>query len=129
MNTQQLGWLKRIDEAIDTLAVLRAEIAGDEGEVVGVPVIESQTAGEDVVLRGLRFLKPFYDAPGRSLHKDAARQAALDAGYDPRGTAGFYTGNGSLLRVGDYRILTDVGAAWYEANAPRYGDELGLDEV
>ncbi len=129
MDSERAGWIKRLDEVIDGLAELRAEIAGGEAEVVGVPVVPAAATGEDPVLRGLRFLKPFFDAPGRSLHKDAARQAAIDAGYDPRGTAGFYTGNGSLLRVGNYRILTDVGATWYEANAPHYADQLNLDDL
>jgi len=130
MNEQQIGWLKRLDEVIDTLAELRVEIAGPESiELGGVPTVPPATS-QDVLntIRALRFLKAFYDAPGHSLHKDAANAAAKSAGYDPRGTAGFYVGNGSLARIGDYRILTEVGQSWYEQHAPAHEDELDAEE-
>lgn len=126
MDMEHTNWIKRIDELTEGLAELRAEIAGTQ-EPSPVPTV-TPTADEEIdwALRGLKFIKRFYDAPGRSLHKDAARQAALDAEYDPRGTAGFYVGQGSLLKVGDYRVLTDVGARWFEAVSPNYTEELGL---
>lgn len=49
------------------------------------------------------------------------RVAAVAAGYDPRGTAGFYVGsNASLKVVGKHRVLTDVGGEWYEDNVGVY---------
>lgn len=120
--------LERLDDMAEMLAEIRAMIAGTAaGEAKGPEVVTAGAPDADDVdwtLRGLRFLKPFYDAPGRSLHKTAASKAAKDAGYDPRGTAGFYVGNGSLVKVGDYRVLTNVGATWLEENAPHY-PELG----
>lgn len=110
------------------LAVLRAEIAGDDESGSGSTVTPAADEEIDWNLRGLHFLKPFYDAPGRSLHKDAARQAALNAGYDLRGTAGFYVGNGSLVKVGDYRVLTDVGADWFESQSKSYPDDFPIGE-
>jgi hypothetical protein len=128
LSTDKTNWIKRIDEISEALAVLRAEVAGDD-EPGPVPTVTPAADEEiDWNLRGLLFLKPFYDAPGRSLHKDAARQAALDAGYDPRGTAGFYVGNGSLVKVGDYRVLTDVGADWFESQSKSYPDEFPIGE-
>lgn len=119
--------LERLDELAETVAEVRALIAGDEEPTPApnvTPSAGATTPDIDWTLRGLKFLKPFYDAPGRSLHKSAASEAAKKAGYDPRGTAGFYVGNGSLVKVGDYRVLTEVGATWFEDNAPHYPDEL-----
>ena len=122
--------LERLDDMAEALAEIRTMIAGPGAvEVPGPNVVAAEAPDADDVdwtLRGLKFLKPFYDAPGRSLHKTAASKAAKDAGYDPRGTAGFYVGNGSLVKVGDYRVLTDVGATWFKENAPHY-PELGED--
>lgn len=117
-----------LDDMAENLAQVRALVTGGV-EPPPTPTVtptgQSSSKEIDWTLRGLKFLKVFYDAPGRSLHKSAASQAAKSAGYDPRGTAGFYVGNGSLVKVGDYRVLTDVGADWYEKNASQYPDELG----
>lgn len=124
MDTDRTKWIKRIDEITEALSVLRAEFAGNDELAFEPTVTPDSDEDIDWNLRALKFLKPFYDAPGRSLHRDAARQAALDAGYDPRGTAGFYVGNGSLVKVGDYRVLTDVGADWIERDSRKYPDDF-----
>src|SRR5215207_1161692 len=62
-----------------------------------------------------RFLGCFYAAPGQRLLPLQARAAAVAAGYDPRGTAGFYSGRGPSLKAeGDWRVLTAVGRKLYE---------------
>jgi hypothetical protein len=116
--------LERLDDLAEVLAEVRTMIAQGADETPGPAVADAATAAEsediDWTFRGLKFLKAFHDAPGRSLHKSAASQAAKDAGYDPRGTAGFYVGNGSLVKVGDYRVLTEIGAQWYSEYAVHY---------
>ncbi|MBV8220825.1 MAG: hypothetical protein JO085_10490 [Acidimicrobiia bacterium] len=104
------------------VAELRAEVAGSEdlGELDLVAAGDSEL---ETKRRQARYLKVFYEAPGLSLHKDQARGAAVAAGYDNRGTAGFYVGDGCLVRVGDQRVLTPVGKAWYEANRDVIDDE------
>jgi hypothetical protein len=62
-----------------------------------------------------KFLGSFYQAPDQRLLPSQARAAALAAGYDPRGTAGFYSGHGPSLKAeGDWRVLTDAGRKLYE---------------
>src|SRR4030095_5870398 len=57
-----------------------------------------------------KFLGCFYEAPGPRLLPSQARAAAVAAGYDPRGTAGFYSGRGPSLKAEeDWRVLTDGG--------------------
>lgn len=86
--------LARLDGLMDAVAELRALVIRDEaGAAAATNVTEAQPA-LDSTKRSLTFLKHFYDAPGRSLHKTAASQAAIAAGYDPRGTAGYYVGAG-----------------------------------
>ena len=75
-------------------------------------------------LRGLCFLGSFYMASNRRLLPSAASEAARQAGYDPRGTGGFYTGNGCLRSDEDYRVLTQVGIDWFESEYPRYKEQL-----
>ena len=72
------------------------------------------------VLRGLCFLGSFYVASNRRLQPSAVSEAARQAGYDPRGTGGFYTGNGCLRSDEDYRVLTQVGIDWFDSACPRY---------
>jgi hypothetical protein len=76
------------------------------------------------VLRGLRFLGSFYVASNRRLLPSAVSEAARQAGYDPRGTGGFYTGDGCLRSDEDYRVLTKVGIKWFESEYPRYKEQL-----
>jgi hypothetical protein len=76
------------------------------------------------VLRGLRFLGSFYVASNRRLLPSDVSEAARQAGYDPRGTGGFYTGDGSLRSDGDYRVLTQVGIDWFEDIYPSYKEQL-----
>jgi alkylated DNA nucleotide flippase Atl1 len=68
------------------------------------------------MLRQLRYLRHFYDAPGRRHHHSVARELATREGYDPRGVAGFYQGTASLRKEGDFRVLTDAGRRYYEDN-------------
>ena len=63
--------------------------------------------------RELRYLKHFYEAPDGRLHHVEAKKFAVQEGYDPRGTAGFYQGTASLRKDGDYRVLTDAGRQKY----------------
>jgi len=76
------------------------------------------------VLRGLRFLGSFYVAPDHRLQPSAASEAARQAGYDPRGTGGFYTGDGCLRSDEDYRELTPVGLDWFVRTYPIYREQL-----
>ncbi len=64
--------------------------------------------------RALRYLRHFYDAPEGRLHEDAAREFAVQEGYDPRGVAGFYQGTASLQKDGADRVLTAAGRQFYE---------------
>jgi hypothetical protein len=65
----------------------------------------------------VKFLRPFYEAPDQRLLPSQARAAAIAAGYDPRGSAGFYSGNHPALKVEeDWRVLTDHGRKLYEEN-------------
>ena len=73
------------------------------------------------VLRGLRFLGSFYVASNRRLLPSAVSEAARQAGYDPRGTGGFYTGNGCLRSDEDYRVLTQVGIDWFVSTSQIQG--------
>ena len=120
----------RLDELAESLETLRLEVAtaaglptpeATSGIVDGVPQDDEEVDEPDNVLRAVRYLKAFYDAPGWSLTAAQSRAAAVAAGYDPRGTAGFYVGtNASLKVVGKHRVLTEVGGEWYEANIVDY---------
>lgn len=68
------------------------------------------------MLRYLRYLRHFHEAPDGRLHESTARDLAIQEGYDPRGVAGFYQGNASLRKEGEYRVLTDAGREFYEEN-------------
>jgi alkylated DNA nucleotide flippase Atl1 len=68
------------------------------------------------MLRLLRYLRHFYDAPNGRLHEDAARALSIEEGYDPRGVAGFYQGTASLRKEGQSRMLTEAGRRLYEEN-------------
>ncbi|MPZ88737.1 MAG: hypothetical protein GEU81_11820 [Nitriliruptorales bacterium] len=71
------------------------------------------------MLRLLRYLRHFYEAPGGRLHYSLARDLAIQEGYDPRGVAGFYQGMASLRKEGGFRVLTDAGRQLYEDNRHR----------
>ncbi len=106
----------------------RAELAqrlrsDDLADLTG-EAIEPITPEEDReygwrMLRLLRYLRHFYEAPGRRLHYEVARDLAIQEGYDPRGVAGFYQGAASLRKEGDFRVLTDAGGQLYEDNRHR----------
>ena len=82
---------------------LRAHVLGDDKD--------------SAIVRSLKFLRAFYDAPGQRLVASDASRAATAAGYDARGTAGYYTGrNGALRADGSWRILTDAGRELFERN-------------
>lgn len=83
-----------------------------------IEMLNSDAAGEiNPTLRQLTFIKAFVDHGG-SLTATQVSEAALDAGYDPRGTAGFYRGaEPFLVSVGEKRTITAAGRAWFEANA------------
>jgi len=50
------------------------------------------------------------DERGGRLHRTEISRLAREHGYDPRGLAGFYTGDRpSLTLDGDDRVLTEVG--------------------
>ena len=68
------------------------------------------------IQRQLRYLRHFYEAPDVRLDEDAARGAAVQEGYDPRGVAGFYQGTACLRRDGAFRVLTEAGRQFYEDN-------------
>lgn len=68
------------------------------------------------MLRILRYLKHFYEAPDGRLHHVEAKKLAVQEGYDPRGIAGFYRTPAKLKKDGDYRVLTDAGVRWYLSN-------------
>lgn len=73
------------------------------------------------MIRLLRYLKHFYEAPDGRLHYSVARDLAIQEGYDPRGVAGFYQGTASLRKEGEFRVLTDAGRQLYEENRHRLG--------
>jgi hypothetical protein len=70
--------------------------------------------------RSWKFLKALDEAGGRV----TAQQISLIAGrngYDPRGLGGFYTGDASLRRDGDYRELTEAGRRYIRQWEPEFG--------
>jgi uncharacterized protein with ParB-like and HNH nuclease domain/alkylated DNA nucleotide flippase Atl1 len=108
------------DGVADPTQRLRADDLADlTGEViVSAPAEEDREYGWRM-LRTLRYLRHFYDAPDGQLHEDDARAVAVQEGYDPRGVAGFYQGTASLRKEGSLRILTEAGRQWYEENRHR----------
>lgn len=67
--------------------------------------------------RWLSYIRHFYEASDGRLHEDVARELAVQEGYDPRGTAGFYQGeNAALAKDGEHRLLTEAGRAFFEEN-------------
>jgi hypothetical protein len=83
-----------------------------------IEMLNSGADGElDPTLRQLTFIKAFVDHGGR-LTAAQVSEAARDAGYDPRGTAGFYRGaEPFLVSDGDKRKLTAAGRGWFKENA------------
>ncbi len=83
-----------------------------------IELLNSDADGEiNPTLRQLTFIKAFVEHGG-SLTAAEVSEAALDAGYDPRGTAGFYRGaEPFLMSDGDKRTITAAGRNWFEANA------------
>jgi hypothetical protein len=115
--------IRSLDVIQSELDRLRADL---ESGLTADPPIGPNGKPADVfdVLRGLRFLGSFYVASNRRLQPSAVSEAARQAGYDPRGTGGFYTGNGCLRSDEDYRVLTQVGIDWFESTYPRYKVQL-----
>ena len=115
--------LRSLDVIQSEVDRLRADL---ESGLPADPPIGPNGKPADVfdVLRGLRFLGSFYVASNRRLLPSAVSEAARQAGYDPRGTGGFYTGNGCLRSDEDYRVLTQVGIDWFESTYPRYKEQL-----
>jgi uncharacterized protein with ParB-like and HNH nuclease domain/alkylated DNA nucleotide flippase Atl1 len=75
------------------------------------------------IVRLLRYLRHFHEAPDGRIPEDVARHLAIKEGYDPRGIAGFYQGDKARLRVeGKYRVLTEAGREYYEANRYRINE-------
>lgn len=109
--------LERADELADkAITIWPGPITGvdnPEDKEQIEPAISEELEHNWQWFRELRYLKHFYEAPDGRLHKDEARELAIQEGYDPRGTAGFYQGTGSLRREGDYRVLTDAGRQKY----------------
>lgn len=109
--------LERADELTDkAIAIWPGPITGvdnPEDKEQIEPTISEELEHNWQWFRELRYLRHFYEAPDGRLHKDEARELAIQEGYDPRGTAGFYQGTGSLRREGDYRVLTDAGRQKY----------------
>jgi uncharacterized protein with ParB-like and HNH nuclease domain/alkylated DNA nucleotide flippase Atl1 len=65
--------------------------------------------------RWLRYIRHFYEAPDNRIGGVMAKELAVEEGYDPRGTAGFYQGEAAALAIdGDYRVLTEAGRRVYE---------------
>ena len=88
---------------------------------------QARTIGDTAALRQQgcgRRSGQFYVASNRRLLPSAVSEAARQAGYDPRGTGGFYTGNGYLRSDEDYRVLTQVGIDLFESAYPRYKEQL-----
>ncbi len=109
-----------MDRRADPAQRLRSD---DLADLIG-EAIEPLTPEEDReygwrMLRLLRYLRHFYEAPGGRLHFAVARDFAIHEGYDPRGVAGFYQGTASLTKEGDFRVLTDAGRQLYEDNRHR----------
>ncbi|CAN5314793.1 DUF262 domain-containing protein [soil metagenome] len=108
------------DRRADPAQRLRSD---DLADLIG-EAIEPLTPEEDReygwrMLRLLRYLRHFYEAPGGRLHFAEARDLAIHEGYDPRGVAGFYQGTASLTKEGDSRVLTEAGRQLYEDNRHR----------
>jgi alkylated DNA nucleotide flippase Atl1 len=105
------------DGRADASQRLRADDLADLlGEVVE-PVAPDQDREHGWQMRRtLRYLRHFYNAPDGRLHRDTARDLAVQEGYDPRGVAGFYQGTPSLKKDGDFRVLTDAGRRFFEEN-------------
>ena len=121
MNAQAM--LRSLDVIQSELDRLRADV--ESGLPVDPPIgPNGRPADVFDVLRGLRFLGSFYVAPNRRLLPSAVSDAARQAGYDPRGTGGFYTGDGCLRSDEDYRVLTQVGIDWFESTYPSYKEQL-----
>jgi hypothetical protein len=121
MNTDAM--LRSLDVIQSELDRLRADL--ESGRSAGPPIgPNGKPADVFDVLRGLRFLGAFYVAPGRRLLPSDVSDAARQAGYDPRGTGGYYTGDGCLRSDEDYRMLTQVGIGWFERTYPTYKEQL-----
>jgi alkylated DNA nucleotide flippase Atl1 len=95
----------------------------DLADLIG-EAIEAVTPEEDREYgwrwtRLLKYLRHFYDASDGRLHQETARDLAIQEGYDPRGVAGFYQGNASLRKQGEYRVITDAGRQLFEDNRHR----------
>jgi len=94
----------RFDSLERQLIELRRVVLGQEVE-----------DSRDDMVRAMRFLKAFYDAPDRRLQVEDARRAATAAGLSPRALAGFYAGtHGALRSEGSWCVLTSSGVHWYE---------------
>jgi hypothetical protein len=115
--------IRSLDVIQSELDRLRADL---ESGLPADPPIGPNGKPTDVfgVLRGLCFLGSFYVASNRRLQPSAVSEAARQAGYDPRGTGGFYTGDGCLRSDEDYRVLTQVGIDWFERTYPTYKEQL-----
>ena len=96
----------RFDKLERELIELRRAVLGDE----------ANPTPEDM-LRAVRFLQAFYDAPDHRLQMEDAARAAAAAGLSPRALAGFYAGTPAALRPdGAWCVLTPSGQRWYEDN-------------
>jgi hypothetical protein len=121
MNTDAM--LRSLDVIQSELDRLRADL--ESGRSAGKPIGPSgKPADVFDVLRGLRFLGAFYVAPNHRLLPSDVSDAARQAGYDPRGTGGYYTGDGCLRSDEDYRVLTQVGINWFESTYPTYREQV-----
>jgi alkylated DNA nucleotide flippase Atl1 len=94
--------------------------ADDLADLIG-EVVEPVAAEDDRehgwrMRRTLRYLRHFYNTNDGRLHRDVARDLAVQEGYDPRGVAGFYQGTPSLRKDGDFRVLTEAGRKFFEEN-------------
>jgi hypothetical protein len=115
--------IRSLDVIQSELDRLRADL--ESGLPADLPIAPNGKPTDVLgVLRGLCFLGLFYVAPNRRLLPSAASEAARQAGYDPRGTGGFYTGNGCLRSDEDYRVLTQIGIDWFESEYPKYKEQL-----
>lgn len=108
------------DERADLAQRLRSDDLADLiGEAVEPITPEEEREYGWRMLRLLRYLKHFYEAPEGRLHHSVARDLAIQEGYDPRGVAGFYQGTASLRKDGEFRVLTEAGRELYEDNRHR----------
>jgi len=108
------------DRRADPAQRLRAEdLAGLVSEVIGSDPPDKTSEYDWRMLRQLRYRGHFFDAPDGRLNEEAARTAAVQEGYDPRGVAGFYQGTACLRREGSDRVLTEAGRQFYEDNRHR----------